>query len=88
MDALLGAQKPNPQYSRHWPSMVRVFVLLVGIWALASFIRTAGGDEKQWSRRIGGQGKKESQAMVAGDFEGSKGGILWETPTAGAKSAA
>jgi len=80
--------------------MVRVFVLLVGIWALASFIRTAGGDEKQWSRRIGGQGKKESQAMVAGDFEGSKGvgtlrgaqsileGILWETPTAGAKSAA
>jgi hypothetical protein len=78
--------------------VLSLFILLVGKWPLtddnvAETSNDAPGDPA-------GRGKKESQAMLAGDLEGSKGragaidhaqsileSVLQEAPTTGAKSA-
>src|SRR5215211_5035498 len=78
-----------------------VLILLVGIWALASFARRANRGRGR-SRHIGGgKGKKEDTEMLAGGFEGGKRvvgavdhaekileGVLQDAPAIGAKSAA
>jgi hypothetical protein len=87
---------------RHWHppplaiGVLRLFILLVGIWALANPGASRNG-ERSYYRRIGGKGKKESLGVLARDLEGGKGvagalgnahaileGILRDAPAAGA----
>lgn len=50
--------------------MLHVYVLLVGKWTLTDR-RGGGRNQQRWSRRSGRKG--ESQTILAGDAQGSKG---------------
>jgi DDE superfamily endonuclease len=79
--------------------VLRIFVLLVGLRALAD--RRVDGTGERSFRRVGGRGEKEDPEILAGDAQGGKGvagtvgnavalleSVLRDAPTVGAKSAA
>jgi hypothetical protein len=53
-----------PEWYRDPVGVLRIFILLVGIWSLAD--RRAGQTgERSSSRRFGGKGKKETRGVLA-----------------------
>jgi hypothetical protein len=97
--------EPIPDKERHSHKtplavgVLRVHLLLVGIWVLAD--RGDDGAGERSRRRIGRKGEKETPSVMAGGAPSGKGvagalrnamaileSVLWDVPTAGAKSTA